>query len=133
MKTLHHCRRTARVLSGLCVALWWLWCLSGCRPKSPEQRVPSSAAVVPLTNMIAIKAGTFMRIKFPVTIGHDFWMGKYEVTQGEFMAILGRNPSHFIGDSNRPVEKITFFDAVNFCAALTRREQKAGRLPAGYE
>ena len=83
--------------------------------------------------MIAIRAGTFLRIKFPVTIGHDFWIGKYEVTQGEFMGVLGRNPSHFTGNSNRPVEKITFFDAVDFCLALTRREQKAGHLPTGYE
>jgi len=83
--------------------------------------------------MVLIKAGTFMRIKYPVTITRDFWIGKYEVTQGEFTAVAGRNPSHFVGDSNRPVEKVTFFDATAYCAAVTQRERNAGHLPAGYE
>jgi formylglycine-generating enzyme required for sulfatase activity len=83
--------------------------------------------------MVPLKAGTFMRIKFPVTITRDFWIGKYEVTQGEFATVTGRNPSHFTGDSNRPVEKVTFFDASNYCAAVSLRERKAGRLPDGYE
>ena len=76
--------------------------------QSASSRPATPASVVPLTNMVLIKAGTFMRIKFPVTITRDFWIGKYEVTQGEFTAVLGRNPSHFTGDSNRPVEKVTF-------------------------
>jgi formylglycine-generating enzyme required for sulfatase activity len=83
--------------------------------------------------MVAIKAGTFLRIKFPVTITRDFWLGKYEVVQSEFLAVMGRNPSHFTGDSNRPVEKVTFFDAAAYCSALTQRERGAGRLPEGYE
>ena len=57
--------------------------------------------------MVAIRAGTFQRLKFPVTITHDFWMGKYEVTQAEFAAVMGTNTSHFTGDSNRPVEKVS--------------------------
>ena len=36
-----------------------------------------------LTNMVRIKAGTFLRIKYPVTVSRDFWLGKYEITQGE--------------------------------------------------
>jgi formylglycine-generating enzyme required for sulfatase activity len=83
--------------------------------------------------MVAIKAGTFMRIKFPVTITRDFWIGRYEVTQAEFMSVLGRNPSHFAGDSNRPVEKVSFFEASNFCFTVTLRERKAGRLTSDYE
>jgi formylglycine-generating enzyme required for sulfatase activity len=94
---------------------------------------PPKPALVPLTNMVAIKAGTFMRIKFPVTITRDFWIGKYEVTQGEFAAVMGRNPSHFTGDTNRPVEKATFLDASQFCLLTTQREREAGRLPADYE
>jgi formylglycine-generating enzyme required for sulfatase activity len=98
-----------------------------------ESTVPVTTEVVPLTNMVAIQGGTFLRIKYPVTISRNYWLGKYEVTQGEFLAIMGQNPSHFPGDTNRPVEKITFFDASNYCARLTRRERELGRLPTGYE
>lgn len=95
--------------------------------------VPAKIELIPMTNMVAIKAGTFMRIKYPVTITRDFWIGKYEVTQGEFTAVLGRNPSHFTGDSNRPAERVSFLDASRYCLALTQREREAGRLPAGHE
>ena len=108
----------------------------GCDRRDAESAgsaAPKNVALAPLTNMVTIEAGTFMRIKYPVTISRDFWIGKYEVTQGEFQALLGRNPSHFTGDPNRPVEKVTFLDALNYCSALTKRERESGRLPTGYE
>jgi formylglycine-generating enzyme required for sulfatase activity len=127
--------RPRRVFRGTFVLLSLLICQLGCKRNSPGDNAtaPDNATLIPLTNMVAIKAGTFMRIKFPVTLTRDYWIGKYEVTQGEFAAVTARNPSHFPGDSNRPVEKITFFDASNYCATVTLRERKAGRLPAGYE
>ena len=67
-----------------------------------------------------------------VTISHGFWMGKYEVTQAEYEAVMGSNPSNFKGDLNRPVEQVSWTDSVNYCAKLTEREHAAGRLPAGY-
>ena len=105
----------------------------GCKPSSATPSSGGAGSLIPLTNMVAIQAGTFMRIKYPVTLTRDFWIGKHEVTQGEYAAVLGRNPSHFTGDSNRPVEKVTFFDATNYCAAITLRERAARRLPEGYE
>ena len=63
-----------------------------------------------------------------VTIGHGFWMGKYEVTQGEYLAVMGSNPSNFKGDLNRPVETVTWFNATNYCGKLTQRERAAGRI-----
>jgi len=93
---------------------------------------PVKGELIPLTNMVLIKAGTFLRIKYPVTLSRDFWLGKYEVTQGDYTAVVGKNPSHFPGDPLRPVERISHIDAVAYCAALTRREREAGRLPASY-
>jgi formylglycine-generating enzyme required for sulfatase activity len=55
-------------------------------------------------------------------------MGKYEVTQGEYLALMGSNPSHFTGDTNRPVESVHWYEATAYCDALTQRERLAGRI-----
>ncbi len=89
--------------------------------------------VVPVPNMVLIKAGNFIRNKHSVTISRDFWLGKYEVTQAEYVAVMGRNPSHFNGDTHRPVEKVSFLDATQFCAAMSQRERLAGHLPPGFD
>jgi formylglycine-generating enzyme required for sulfatase activity len=68
-----------------------------------------------------------------VTLTRGFWMGRYEVTQGEYLAVMGSNPSYVTGDTNRPVENVSWYDATNYCAKLTVRERAAGRLPAGWE
>jgi formylglycine-generating enzyme required for sulfatase activity len=117
-------------------SLWLMaWVLSvGCGPESPRAASgPRSAPVVPLTNMVRISAGTFQRIQFPVTLTRDFWIGKYEVTQGEFQGVMGVNPSHFAGMSNHPVEKVSFVAASNYCVRVTSREREQGRLPAEFE
>lgn len=67
-----------------------------------------------------------------VTISKEYWVGKYEVTQEEFEKIMGCNPSYFKGN-NKPVDSVTWVDAVNFCKKLTERERAAGRVPSGYE
>ncbi|MEK7676535.1 MAG: formylglycine-generating enzyme family protein [Verrucomicrobiota bacterium] len=75
-----------------------------------------------------------------VTISRGFWMGKYEVTQGEYLAVMGKNPSWFNGDRtsegfedfgtdpSRPVESVSWYDATNYCAKLTERERAAGQI-----
>lgn len=130
MNTRTQTLRRPSLLAGAFILLALLLAQPACNRKSVT---PAKLELVPMTNMVAIKAGTFMRIKFPVTLTRDFWIGKYEVTQAEFAAVLGRNPSHFLGDSNRPVEKVTFLDASAYCSALTQRERAAGHLPADYE
>jgi formylglycine-generating enzyme required for sulfatase activity len=75
-----------------------------------------------------------------VTISRGFWMAKYEVTQGEYLAVMGSNPSWFNGDHtsaegqnygtdlSRPVETVSWDDATNYCSQLTQRERAAGRI-----
>ena len=58
---------------------------------------------------------------------------KYEVTQKEYQEVMGKNPSHFKGNENCPVESVSWHDAMAFCKKLTERERAAGRLSAGYK
>ena len=97
------------------------------------------------TNLVAIPAGSFVmgsptnepargtdETQHTVTISQSFCMGKFEVTQAEYLAVMGNNPSYYTGDLSRPVETVSWQDATNYCAQLTARERSAGRLPAGY-
>ena len=59
-----------------------------------------------------------------------FWLAKTEVTQKQWEAVMGGNPSHFKG-GQLPVENVTWDDAMEFCRKLTERERQAGRLPTG--
>ncbi len=67
-----------------------------------------------------------------VTISKPFWMGRYEVTQAEYQALMGTNPSQFLG-ADRPVENVTWFDAVAYCNALNAQQMALGKVPAGYQ
>lgn len=53
--------------------------------------------------------------KHQVTISQGFYLGKYEITQGQWQSVMGNNPSAFAGNPNRPVENICWegCDAVN--------------------
>ncbi len=66
-----------------------------------------------------------------VTISHGFWMGAHEVTQGEYLGVVGSNPSQFTGDLARPVESVSWLDATNYCALLTAQQIAAGIIPPG--
>jgi len=76
---------------------------------------------------IRIPAGTFqMSGTHEVTITRDFYLGTYEVTQAEYKAVMGTNPSSHTGDDRRPVENVTWFEAARFANALSSAE---GRQP----
>ena len=49
-------------------------------------------------------------------------IGTTEVTQGQYRAVVGANPSHFKGQDDYPVENVTWFAAVKFCNDLSVRE-----------
>jgi len=50
-----------------------------------------------------------------------FEMSATEITQGQYESVMGENPSHFTGSCDLPVEKVTWFDAISFCNALSMR------------
>lgn len=66
-----------------------------------------------------------------VTMTRPFWLGKTQVTQREWQAIIGNNPARFKG-GDHPVENISWAGAMEFCHMLTARERAADRLPDGY-
>ena len=103
-------------------------------------------------NMVAIPGGTF-RMGSPTDQGDDderpphdvavkpFLMGKYLVTQAQWQAVaaftkincdLDPDPSYFKG-ANRPVERVLWHDAVEFCARLARHTGHDYRLPSEAE
>jgi len=65
----------------------------------------------------------------------DFYMGKYEVTQGQWKAIMGNNPSYFIKDcgDNCPVEQVRWNDIQEFTNKLSQKTGKNYRLPTEAE
>jgi formylglycine-generating enzyme required for sulfatase activity len=63
-----------------------------------------------------------------VTITREFFMGVYPVTQAQWQAVMGRNPSHFGGD-DLPVENVSWDDCQKFCAKLRQRDGRPYRLP----
>jgi formylglycine-generating enzyme len=52
----------------------------------------------------------------------SFYMDTTDVTQADFQTVMGRTPSYFKGNARRPVEMVTWFDAVLYCNARSRRD-----------
>ncbi|MDR2729819.1 MAG: SUMF1/EgtB/PvdO family nonheme iron enzyme [Treponema sp.] len=108
----------------------------GSRPAPQPTPAPTPQPVS--NDMVRINGGTFMmgspsnepnrdsgEVQHQVTVS-SFYMGKYEVTQKEYQEVMGTNPSYFKGD-NLPVEKVSWYDAVEYC---NKRSQREGLTPA---
>ena len=61
-----------------------------------------------------------------VRITKPYRLGVTEVTQEEYQRVVGSNPSHFQGDLKRPVEQVSWDDAVEFCRKLSELPEEKG-------
>ncbi|MBI3652993.1 MAG: SUMF1/EgtB/PvdO family nonheme iron enzyme [Acidobacteria bacterium] len=115
-------------------------------PTSSPEDANTSAALASLlspSNYVALKPGNFMmggngeRDEKPthvVTFTKDFEIGKYEVTQGQWEALMGENPSKFRGNDNFPVEQVSYSEVVKFIDRLNKKDSRyAYRLPTEAE
>jgi formylglycine-generating enzyme required for sulfatase activity len=113
---------------------------------APSTMIASQAGSTNIEGMVWIPAGEFT-MGSPIdeagrdmdegpqtrmVIPHGFWMGKCEVTQGEFQAVMGTNPSNTRGDTNCPVEKVSWYDAMQYCAKRTQQEKLSAKVPENY-
>ena len=64
---------------------------------------------------------------------NDFEMGRYEVTQGQWVKIMGSNPAEFQKDENHPVEKVSWNKVQEFIQKLNKKTEKKYRLPTEAE
>jgi formylglycine-generating enzyme required for sulfatase activity len=61
-------------------------------------------------------------------------MGQFPVTQAQYQHVMGNNPSHFTENgASRPVERVSWHDAVAFCERLSQRTGRTYRLPSEAE
>jgi formylglycine-generating enzyme required for sulfatase activity len=63
-----------------------------------------------------------------VTLTKGFYMGVYTVTQEQWQEVMGKNPSHFKGEKNLPVESVSWNDCQDFIKKLREKDKKAYRL-----
>jgi formylglycine-generating enzyme required for sulfatase activity len=115
------------------------------KPVSPPQQVTTSSLPQEITTRIGMKlvlipAGEFQmgsldgqddeRPVHRVRISKPFYLGRYEVTQAQWEAVMGRNPSRFTGNPNRPVEQVSWQDIQEFIKRLNQQEGwEVCRLP----
>jgi len=83
-----------------------------------------------------IPAGKFMmgegNNQHEVTLSKPFYMGVTEVTQAQYEAVMGTNPSKFKGATN-PVDMVSWNDVTEFCKKLSEKTRQAVRLPTEAE
>ena len=68
-----------------------------------------------------------------VTLTKGFYLGVYTVTQEEWQAVMGNNPSRCKGEKNLPVERVSWEDCQEFCKKLREKDNKQYRLPTEAE
>ncbi|WP_072927861.1 SUMF1/EgtB/PvdO family nonheme iron enzyme [Microcystis aeruginosa] len=129
--------------------------------KKPVSPIPLIASPTPFTEkisnvvtleMVSLPAGEFLmgsadsdpnaesyeKRQHQVKV-NSFAIGKYPVTQAQYQAVMGTNPSHFKNNSwlknnqQNPVENVSWNDAKAFCQKLSQITGKTYRLPTEAE
>lgn len=108
---------------------------------SAEAKLSVETSTLGRTGFVWIPPGTFTmgspktevnrgvdEVEHPVTLTRGFWLLDHEVTQSEYLVVMGSNPSMNRGDSNLPVDMVQWTDAMEYCRRLTERERAAGRI-----
>ncbi len=75
--------------------------------------------------------GEYERPETVVTISQGFWMGRCEVTEAEYTAAMGFDPSWFKGSADLPVERVTWYDAKAYCQQRSRLDRERGLISRG--
>ena len=120
-------------------------------PAVPSNTISDDVITIPVKDgicieMVKVEGGTFMmgatsEMKNPnsnekpvhqVTLTNDYYMGKYEVTQALWQAVMGSNPSEYKGD-NLPVETVSWNDCQKFISKLNSLTGRMFRLPTEAE
>lgn len=108
----------ARTIAGVSLR----WCppgrfVMGSPPDEPERRPGEDQVEVALTR--------------------GFWMGQFEVTQGQWIGVMGGLPGELTDElparDDLPVGNVNFGEAEAFCRALTDRGRRSGELPPEWE
>jgi len=91
--------------------------------------ITSAQSQPPPDGFVLVEGGAFTHTKSRahrtnVTVA-DFYIGTHEVTQKEWMEVMGNNPSQFKGD-DRPVEMVSWYDCIEYC---NQRSLKEGLQP----
>ena len=118
-------------------------------PPSPRPLAPPFTENLPngLTlEMVGLPAGQFLMGSLsgdPNAQSHEkpqhqvkvnsFAIGKYPVTQAQYQAVMGTNPSYFKNNPQNPVEQVNWNDAQAFCRKLSQITGKTYRLPTEAE
>jgi len=116
-----------------------LWCREEAPPKDLSPILSTSSGF----EFLRINAGEFAMgddsnsAAHPlhrVTISSPFYISKYEVTQQQWTALMGKNPSQFTGDSNLPVENVSWAEVQEYIKRLNAKEGTTRyRLPTEAE
>ena len=89
--------------------------------------------LVELTKLAGLDSKPAIQIETVQIPNAAFAIGKYLVTQAQYQAVMGTNPSYFQGNSQNPVEQVSHNDAIAFCQELSQVTGKNYRLPTASE